>query len=38
MLIIGEKINTTLKEAKEIVARKDTKALQDRIKSRKREL
>jgi len=38
MLIIGEKINTTLKEAKEIVARKDAKALQDRIKSRKREL
>jgi len=26
MLIIGEKINTTSKEAKEIVARKDTKA------------
>ena len=32
MLIIGEKINTTLKEAKEIVARKDTKALQDLAK------
>ena len=38
MLIIGEKINTTSKEAKEIVVRKDTKALQDRIKSLKREL
>lgn len=32
MLIIGEKINTTLKEAKEIVVRKDTKALQDLTK------
>ena len=29
MFIIGGKINITLKEAKEIVARKDTKALQD---------
>ena len=32
MLIIGEKINTTSKEAKEIVARKDEKALQDLAK------
>ena len=32
MLIVGEKINTTLKESKEIVARKDAKALQELAK------
>ncbi len=32
MLIIGEKINTTLKQAKEIVERKDAKALQELAK------
>jgi len=32
MLVIGEKINTTLKEAKEIVAKKDEKALQELAK------